>query len=360
MSAATHTLLGGFSRSILRADLIDGDWRCKTASRATGTSEAEAFAAALALAPERCKRVWLLSDEWFHQTMALNPAQVAGLNADQLERALAFETEPYSGIPMTAAALGYRRVADGGFEVVALPAGLRGRLVSLTAEGFCGIARADPPPEDEAGRNAWLRRTLGALEEETVPIIGIPATPPSSTRFRTAAIVMEIAALLLLTGGWIWLKARTAAHTTINSEHAAVSNELNKLNRQSQAAAAEIDKLRADMETSRSVAARRLALASLLQSLAIQRPDGVVLRKIDADGPSSSAVSGVSLTPDAIDEMSIVLKETLRNKGWSVFPGRKNSLKKLPNGGPWEFSLTVVHEEAAKDGVHLGEQEDIR
>jgi len=54
--------------------------------------------AALRLGPKRAGRVWVLSSEIWTQTISLPMETVAGLAGDELDRSLAFEAEPLSGI----------------------------------------------------------------------------------------------------------------------------------------------------------------------------------------------------------------------------------------------------------------------
>jgi Tfp pilus assembly protein PilN len=54
--------------------------------------------AAMRLGPKRAGRVWVLSSEIWSQTLELPSETVSGLAGDELDRALAFEAEPLSGI----------------------------------------------------------------------------------------------------------------------------------------------------------------------------------------------------------------------------------------------------------------------
>lgn len=360
MKNRTHTVLGVFARLVLRADLTDGEWTIRSAVRATGTSENEGFGAALGLGVGSGSRVWMVSDEWFSQTIHLNPAQIAGLNEDQLTRALAFEAEPYSGIPLTSAALGFRRTGEGAFDVIVMPSEVRDRLAALAGEGFAGIACAPAPPEADDQREAWLRRCVRSLEEKEVAMVGAQKPAPSPGRFRKAAVMMEIAALIALGIAWWSIRSETRSLKTIHDEFSTVARELTGTRQQVQSGALEVEKLQKELKTTTDTNARRLALPLLLQGLAAQRMDEVVVRRIESNGPSSSEITGVSLTSDAVDELGIAMKESLRAAGWMVYPGHKKSMKRLPNGGPWEFSISVVHAEAAAEGVKFKNEEELR
>jgi hypothetical protein len=350
-------------RIILRADFRGASCQWKRAARQPGTSVSEAFTAALSLGEPITGTLWLLCDEWFSQRLQLNPAQVAGLNEAQMTRALAFEAEPFSGIPMAGAALAFRSAGSGAFDVVTLPAETRDRLLGEAAVRACGlhgIASADAPPEDEDALHAWLGGWLQRLNAGQVPVVGAPTPPPSPQRFKIAGLCMAATALLLLLGGRWWLNNSISNLKTRNAEFSTAAGELAAVNRNIQDAAKEIDTLRSEIESVNSVASRRLSVPALLNGIAVQRKDEIVLRKIETDGTSTSILRGVSLTSDAVDELGIVLKESLRGSGWSVFQGGKTGLKKLANGGPWDFSLRIIHQEASREGVNLNSSEDNR
>lgn len=351
MKRHSHSIMGVFARQILRADLIDGRWNLRSAPRSAGTSVPDAFSTALTLTGEPGGKVWLISDEWFSQTLTLNPAQVTDLTDDQLNRALSFEAEPFSGIPMISACLGFHQSGSGVFEVIVIPLDLRERLISLAGQGFAGIAHSSPPPQDEAGAGEWVRNLARDLEDGRRPRIGIPEPLPSPHRFRRAALLLEAGALILLAFVAWWIRGETIELRKLHDEHAALSREMNATRQQTQARAAEIEALRKEGKAMDYANSRRLSLPLLLQGLSAQKLDEIVLREIRTRGPSTSEVHGVALTSDAVDELGLVLKESLRGAGWRVCPGHKKALKRLASGGPWEFSLSFVHEEAAAEGV---------
>lgn len=360
MKTKSHTVLGVFARSLLRADLVDGDWTIRTAPRATGSSVVEAFGMAISLEGGMGSRVWLLSDEWFSQTLTLNPAQVSGLSEEQLGRALAFEAEPFSGIPISSAAVGFIKTGPGSFDVIATHAETRSRLLALAGNGFAGIASCQTPPDDEASRLEWLRGTVGALEKGEVAVLGAPKAAPSPQRFRKAAVWMAIAALFALGFAWWMIRSETRSLRKTHGEFAELSRQVTSTRQRIQAESSQVERLRKDLESAAGTNARRLALPAMLQGLATQKLDEVVVRAIKDNGPSSAEISGVSLTSDAVDELGIAMKESLVASGWMVFPGPRKALRRLPNGGPWEFTLSVVHKEAQAEGVRFEDEEEMR
>ena len=254
----TSTIVIVTGRNILRADFRDGLCQWKSAARQAGTSVTEGFSAAMALGGQGAGTLWLLSDEWFSQTIQLNPAQVAGLSEAQMTRALAFEAEPFSGIPMAGAALAFHKKGEGSFDVVAVPVEIRDRLLgTATAKGAVleGIARTDVPPEDEESLRKWLYDWSGRLETGGAPVIGAPAAPPSPKRFQMAAVVMAIAAVLLLAAGKWWITSETRELRKRNAEFTSAANELSTVNKAVQEATAKIDAARTEIESVNTVAA---------------------------------------------------------------------------------------------------------
>lgn len=360
MKRHPQCVMGAFARQILRADLIDGRWNVRTADRPAGTSAAEAFSAAIALTEIPAGKVWLISDEWFSQTLDMNPAQTAGLTDDQLRRALSFESEPFSGVPMTSACLGFHQAGTGAFEVIVIPLELRDRLIGIAGSGFAGIAYANPPPAEQSKAEEWCIRLLSDLEEGRRPFVGPPKPQPSPHRFRRLALGLEAAALVLLAAASWWIQRETKALKAVHGQYSSLARELNATRLQTQARAAEIETLRKESKALDYANGRRLSLPLLLQGLSVQKLDEIVVREIKTSGPSASEVHGVALTSDAVDELALVLKESLRGAGWMVCPAHKKALKRLANGGPWEFSLSFVHEESAAEGVRFETEEELR
>ncbi len=327
----------------------------RAAPRPAGTT-ADAVRAALALAG-RPGAVWVLSDEVFSQKITLSPAQVAGLTPEQLGRALSFEIEPFSGIPVGDSAIGYREEGGGGFSVVELSRVERDaiqRAVENAGGKLAGIAAASGVPEDQEALFAWLAH----FSSDTQPSIAPPAPAPSPHRFLYAGLAFEAAAILLLLLGLGWTALQRRSLERRNAELAAAARDLARASQQVETLRQELSTLAKDDALRDRVRARRGALLAVLNGLATTRSDEVVVRAITAEGPSSLLVSGLSLEAGAVDELSIVLSESLRGSGWSAQPRLKTGLRNLPSGGPWEFSLALTHEETASaQSVQLSQRD---
>jgi hypothetical protein len=348
---AGSTVLLVTGTRIARAD-FDGTLRtCKTAPRSAGGSPAEAVRAALALGGS-AGTVWVLSEDAFVQRVTLNPAQVAGLTPEQLGRALSFEVEPFSGIPVMESATGFHDAGESFFTVVEMSRADRDgiqRAVTEAGGKLAGITHPGTTPDDEETLRESLGEWLLRLQAGALPLITPPAPAPSPNRFLVAAAVLEAAALLLLFADLGWKGVQRVILERRNAELAAAGRELDAATKQVAALKKELLDLEKDQAQRERVVARRGALLALLNGLGSTRTDDVVVRGIEAEGPSIVVVSGISLEAGAVDEMSIVLTQTLRAAGWSAQPRHKTGKKNLASGGPWEFSLTVTHEEATRD-----------
>lgn len=101
--AAVHTLILVTGSRASRFDADGGLW---SVARPAGQPLAESVRAALSLGGSGKRQVVVLSTDLWTQTLSLNRGQVAGLSKSQLEQALTFEAEPFSGLPALESVLG--------------------------------------------------------------------------------------------------------------------------------------------------------------------------------------------------------------------------------------------------------------
>lgn len=101
-SRSKQTILVITRDLVTRADFRAGGWVRDVGLWQQARPAVEDFPslveAALRLGPKRVGRVWVLSSEIWTQTISLPIETVAGLAGDELNRSLAFEAEPLSGI----------------------------------------------------------------------------------------------------------------------------------------------------------------------------------------------------------------------------------------------------------------------
>lgn len=347
MKAAASTFLLIAANRIGRADL-DGTLKFSDfAPRPAGASLSDAMRAALALSGKPARSTWVLHAEAWPQKVTVSAGQVVGLTEDQLCRALSFEVEPFSGIPVNESVLGFREEGGGVFDVVQVPRSDRDAIASVIAASgskLAGILHPGGVPES-GDMEAWWCSQLGRTA--SVPVIAPPVAGPSPRRFLFAGIALEAAAIALLFGVSAWYSAQRKTNESRNAEFTAVARELDTANKQKEQLRKDLATIEKQGKQRQLVLDRRGALLSFLNTLAASRPDDVVVRGMAAEGPSSVVVTGLSLEAGAVDELSMTLTHQLRSAGWSAHPRSKIGKKTMANGGPWEFALVLIHQEAA-------------
>lgn len=330
---------------IMRVEALDGALDCKSAPRPPGESFAGSVSAALGLG-KISGAVRVLGDDIFAQRVSLNPAQIAGLTSSQLERALAFEVEPFSGIPMVEGAIGFHDEGGGSFAVVEMTRSGRDAILKVVAEAggkLAAISCAENfPATDEAART-WLEQWIPQMDAAHLPIITPPVPAPSPHRFLYAGLAIAAVALVLVYLMTYLYKRQRSDLETLNAAFGTATRDLTTVNRRIQELGTELSTLEQEKSTRDRVAIRRGSILALLKALATHRSDEVVVRQIKSEGPSGLILSGLALEAGAVDELGIVLTNSLRGVGWSVQPRGKTGTNQLPNGGPWEFSLLVTH-----------------
>jgi len=126
-------------RADVRAGRVIGAWQ---QARPAVEDLPSLVEAALRTGPKRCGRVWVLASDLWTQTLSLPAESVAGLNEPELERALAFEAEPLSGVSAFDARIAY----------VELPADAHQRRFWLTALAASPLEGIECAVEQAGGR----------------------------------------------------------------------------------------------------------------------------------------------------------------------------------------------------------------
>lgn len=321
----------------------------RIAARPAGASLAECVRAALALGGKASRETWVLDSDVWTQDVQLSPAQVAGLTPEQLGRALSFEVEPFSGVAVAESATGFRDNGGGRFSVVQMQQADRDGVVRAVASAggrLAGIVHPGAVPEDDATLAEWWPVQRAGIA--AMPRITPPAPEPSPHRFLITGVALEAAALLFLFSIAGWNAVQRKIYTTQNAQFAAVAREVDSAHKRNEALRKELAALETQEKQRQQVHARRSALPALLNALAVTRGEDVVVRALTAEGQSSLVVSGLSLEAGAVDEMSIVLSQSLRAAGWTAEPRSKTGKGNMASGGPWEFALVLTHEEAIR------------
>ncbi len=114
---ASITLVLVTGQKVTRADFgrapeWTSSWQWQSAAL-DGAGLRQAVSAALAAGPRCGREVWVLTDQVWTQRLYFSTAVMDGLDNEQLQRAMGFEVESFSGIPALHSRLGVRRLGVG-------------------------------------------------------------------------------------------------------------------------------------------------------------------------------------------------------------------------------------------------------
>lgn len=258
----------------------------------------------------------------FRQRVVLPAVQVAGLSEDELKAALAFEVEPFSGIPAAACEMAWRAVEEPdpgrrAFEVVQIRSSDLASEVARARAGGRRVTAVTAVPDDARGER---------LED-------LPRVPVKGRGLvRAHPVLLWAAACVLLACGLAWdglriqgevksLRRDVAGRRGLQAEKERLESRAGDLRRQTE----DLLRRRAD-ERRAQVRAEvlRAAARELLESVPKACRDESVVRGIRAGAePSELVLSGVALSAEAATRTVARITEALagRKSGWSVHPG---------------------------------------
>lgn len=264
----------------------------------------------------------LVSPACFRQRVNLPAVQVAGLAEAELSTALAFEVEPFSGIPRAEGEMAWRVCADPDtarrvFDVVQI------RRTDLVA----AVAQARQEGRRVTAVTAVPDEARGERAED------LPAIPVRGKGvLRSHPYVFWTAVCLLLAGVVAWegtglatdvkrLRRDVVERRALQAEKETLETKAAGIRRQ----ADEIRARRAAEARAQARAARfRSAGRTLLSAVPAACRDESVVREIrSGEEAFELRLSGVSLSPEAATRTVVRLSEALatQKSGWSVKPG---------------------------------------
>jgi len=203
----------------------------------------------------------------------------------------------------------------------------------------------------QASLKLWLERWAECLlaAKQNAPLIQ-PAARPATLQSRIGVgLVAELVmvALCLLHWSSINKEIRSAKEAAANQqEPQRLLAEATKLTEQRQkewdALSTQNSQQSADQSTAKAeLHFLRNRMPALLQKLAEQQPEDLVVQSISAEPDSALKLRGVCMDASLADELARRLSPALRPSGWDVLPGEKTAQGLLENGGPWEFTLNL-------------------
>lgn len=216
----------------------------------------------------------------FRQQVRMAAVQVAGLKADEIESALAYEVEPSSGIPAAEAELAYRLVAGDDPTVRVYEVFVRRRKSNAAAGG---------------------ERCLLPLA-----IIG-------------AAVLLSVAVDAALT-----IRAQTRLARDV-AEREMLDAKIKAVQREARAARDEADGIRARRASAAKaqgdVSRFRAAWPALLRAIGSSFGDRAVVTSLDSRDPFRARLTATAVSQRAAADVMVALTAAAQGLNWRVTPG---------------------------------------
>lgn len=204
---------------------------------------------------------------------------------------------------------------------------------------------------DEISLKSWLSawsETLGYRE------VGVPLIQPAaqSMTVQTQVVISAALATFVAVGCWALERTSQAKIETANVQIAelnqkaedfkALDGEIKSRTDQLKTRTDENERLVTALDTYEdSLAAQRQRLAILLTSVAEHRPEHLIIRKIDQRG-GNLTITGMSLDPEAANDLAVNLERRLRRYGWKVGLPKQQSGERTSDRKPWTFTMELT------------------
>lgn len=245
----------------------------------------------------------------FRTQVRMAAVQVAGLRPEELETALAYEVEPFSGIPATEAELMFRPVADPDPAVRVYDVAVR-------------------------RRRRETKRTLG--DRLVIPLFLVSLSllyfvwgDHGNLERRRYLYLASIAERQ----GWAAdVEKRRGGKTALDKETAAINAEVGRINGETAKVNAEAAKQKAEAKKVRdarnaAIAAQnvaesqRAAFQGLLEAIPKAFGEQTVLKAIATGDPFYARISAASVNARVASEAMTALSNEAAARGWSCTPG---------------------------------------
>jgi hypothetical protein len=306
--------------------------------------------------------VWILWSDLFAQSLRLD-AKSMGLAGKDLQRTLAFEAEPLSGIVALDSLVAYRQTgAEKGereFWVLQAPqrdvellrdtvARLGGRLAGVTSTAGLDMPLAvdlDSASADDQQLRDWLHQCAAALtRKHEQPIAIAPPVRPltNGQRWLIALGVALPVALLCWAMNTYFAGPQLAEMRDELKKHQAAIEKVKGIDKQiGDLTSQKTELVRTNGDLQRALAVlgtQRMRTAGLLSNLASYRCDDLIILKIDARA-GEPTVHGLCMKPGIATVFAHKMGEKVQGLGWQAESPRSEAQNILANGGPWSFEL---------------------
>jgi len=235
----------------------------------------------------------------FRQQIRMAAVQVAGLRPEELSAALAYEVEPFSGIPAAEAELAYTPVVDSDPSVRVFDVVVR-RRKSGDAKG-----------------GAWY----------LVPLV-----------------IVGVIALILAGVDFVFTSMRLNELKKTVAEQARLQSALDAVRNPAKAARAEARAVRERREAAAraqdEVAKARRAYADVMEAIAEACGDKAVLSSIDG-GAFELRLTGVAVTATAAADTLVALADAAAKRGWRMATG---PIRVQTPGQTAEFQCEITYD----------------
>ena len=276
----------------------------------------------------RGRRLRILVASIFRQRVSLSRAQAAGLSPRNLENALFYEIEPFSGLSRAEGTIAWAEVdsADASrtvYDVVHAPNALIASLVKAAAAAKCQIAGISSASPAGAGSSAF--------DDGAIAWIAPKSRGGGCKGWKIAyAVLLAVLAILAALHAWVSVGDLRLLEADVE-KRGQMQRDLESRSRALRSIEAERDAIlesrRKAEAAQREVAALRRANADLLRAIASSWGDVAVVRSIvPYPREDDLGVASVEISASAIDaaramEASTRLQSRLAQRGWKVYPG---------------------------------------
>ena len=224
----------------------------------------------------------------------------------------------------------------------------------MLSSGGSAENAAASPKRVELSRNEDLQRWLQAWahalsgQRRDIPVISPePIHTPASTYLVAGAALLALSVLACIAHRQVTTSNLASVQDQIKTlqEPAAQMGEVRKNVKKIKT---QLDELRQSNQKSQhdntSLAARleteRLRVYTVLERLAQDRPDDVVVTSIIFEG-GSVEVKGFSIDASNADELASRLAQSLKSTQWQVEPVQKQARQSAEDDRLWEFTLSL-------------------
>jgi len=196
---------------------------------------------------------------------------------------------------------------------------------------------------DDTALRRWLSAWASRLEEKTVrvPYVKPPPRPLSlAQRKAIAYVLMAIVGILCAGHYFLWLQPRLAAKQADLQAAQKPRKDLDEMQKKTKEMEARRLDIQKQLDGYRALATQRHRHAKLLAILGEQRPNDLVIQKIDVAG-GELTIHGACLKETMADELAHALVKQSQDLRWEIGQSNKQALRRRADGGPWTFDLTL-------------------